>query len=538
MLARVFAQRWHGSAEAGTPYLRARLEMLTGLQASPALPAVLEQMQRARRDRLPVLFYGDYDVDGVISVCTLFRVSQHLGMKANYFLPSRSNEGYGLSQGVVRQAAEKDYKLIFALDCGTSNHEEVELAKELGLQVVALDHHSAAKGSPNIPLINPHLAAGIHPLCTAGMAYLFAREWLDLEGERPTLADESFLELAAIGTIADVVPLVGDNFILAHLGMKQLPQTKLPGLRALLVALKLETFSFLTWRDLAFNLIPHLNAAGRMAHAKLTAELLLTQDRKSAAHLAVQLLSLNVQRRQVQDETYRKACQHAAAQDEASVLVLYQPDWNQGVTGIVAAKIAEVFGKPTLILSDSSAENGVAVGSGRAPAAVDLLATIEPARSLFTKLGGHAAAVGGTIPIADIEDLRRIVARSEPVKLDSTDTVTFPEGEASPEELGEELIPTLLDLYPFGTGHPPPRVILRHALVKRVDTVGRDHTHLSLTIDRGTGRTPLRVIGFQKSHLQDRLREGVSCDLIVEIELDNFRNQIALQTQLIDVSAG
>ena len=535
LLARLFAARWRNDPSAGVPYLSPRIEELKGLEASPALPEILEHMRRARAEKLPVLFYGDYDVDGVLAVCTLYLVSQQLGMNSGYFLPSRFSEGYGLNRRVVQRAPEKGYQALFALDCGTSNKDEVDLARELGLTVVCLDHHAPIGDVPDMPLINPHLSEGIDPMCTAGMAYCFARAWLAAEGEDTALADSNFLDLAALGTIGDVVPLVGDNFILAHVGMQQIPRSPHPGLRAMLRAMQLGAIEFLTWRDLAFKLVPTLNAAGRMAHPRLAAELILTRDEKAAATLAAQLVRLNWDRRDLQEKIYEEAAQQALAQEDAAVLVLYKPDWNQGVTGIVAAKIAEAFDRPALVLSDLDAEDRVSVGSGRAPSGVNLLASLEPARDIATKLGGHAAAAGMTISTTAVPELRRLLHDVEIVKLEGTEPEVPFECEAEPAELGDDLVQALTRLYPFGEGHPPPRIRLRNARVARARLVGQDKTHLMLSIEQ-SGASVLRVIGFRKSHLADRLCEGTTCDLDVELDLDNYQNRVGLQLGLIGIA--
>jgi len=533
LLARVFAGRWHRSQEAASPYLDPVIEKCRGISASPALEEMLALLQRAREKQLPVLFFGDYDADGVISTAMLFQVSQHLGMKSNYYLPSRFNEGYGLSMRVIRIAGEKGYRLLFALDCGTGNLEEVEAAEKLGLEVIGLDHHSPGPEPPRFALVNPHLDRGIDSLCTAGLAFFFVHHWLAAAGGGASTVGQDFLELAAIATIADVVPLVGDSFCLAHLGLAKLPQTQNTGLRALLNALRLGGLEFLTWRDVAFKLVPHINAAGRMAHAKQAAELLLSRDPGSAEPLASQLLHLNTLRRNQQEETYAQASQQALAQADAEVLVLYQPDWNQGVTGVVAAKVAETFAKPVLIFSDLSSASGVAVGSGRAPAGVDLLATMEPARPLFARFGGHASALGGLIKTGELGRLRALLNERRPVACVQTPEAAVAEAEATPDEVGgTEVLRTLAALYPFGEGHPPPRVLIRDARISRVEVIGRDRTHLAISVDRSGQDGPLRIIGFQQSHREHLLRQCRSADLLVELELDNFGNRLAVQPRL------
>ncbi len=535
LLARVFASRWQGQPAISAPYLSPRIEEMKGLGTARDLPAILEQLQRARAENRPVLFYGDYDVDGILAVCTLYLVSHWLGMKSGYFLPSRFNEGYGLNRRVIERAPEKGYEVLFALDCGTSNLEEVNLASELGLTVVCLDHHAPMGEVPSMPLINPHLEKSLDPMCTAGLAYCFAREWLSTEGEDAAPVEDNFLDFAALGTVGDVVPLVGDNFILAHNGMRQMPKTKHSGLRAMLLALQLGAMEFLTWRDIAFKLVPTLNAAGRMAHPRLAAELFLAADEKTAADLTAQLISLNWERRDMQGKIYEEAARQALAQENAAVLVLHKPEWNQGITGIVAAKIAEAFGRPAIVLSDLETEEGVSVGSGRAPSGVDLLATLEPARGVATKLGGHAAAAGMTVSSSAVPELRELLRDAEVVPLAGAEPDEPFECEVEPDELGDELVPAMMRLYPFGEGHPPPRIRLRDARVTNARLVGQDKTHLMLTVERSGARPPLRVIGFRKSHLAERLGERTACQLDVELDLDNYQNRTVLQLGLLGI---
>jgi single-stranded-DNA-specific exonuclease len=532
VLARLFANRWDENPSAAEAFVHSGLEHAGGLDKAPALPAIIERLQHARKQSESILFYGDYDVDGVLAVCIMFRTAQHLGLKANYFLPSRFNEGYGLNERVVRRAADNGYKLIVALDCGTANHKEIELARSLGIDVVVIDHHQSAGEPPDVPIINPQLDDGVDPLCSAGLAYFAAQEWLKAADESPALAEQHFLDLSAIGTIADIVPMTGDCFRLAHNGLPRVTQTKNVGLRAFLRCLKLEGMSHLTKRDVAFNVVPHLNAAGRMAHARLAAELLLTQDEANAAHVASQLLELNRMRRAQQKLMDAEAKLQAEAQKDSAVLVLYKPEWNQGITGIVAAGIAALYQRPAILLADTSTEDEEAIASGRAPEGVDLLHTIEPAKGLFTRVGGHAAAFGGTIPVSRINELRSMMANAELVETEQPAQANECELETTVEELADpRLCESLVRFYPFGEGHPAPMVLLRDASIERASLIGYDRTHLALLVLR-PGEAPLRVMGFRMSHLADRIQEGGKHNLQLELELDNYMNNLSVLLRL------
>jgi single-stranded-DNA-specific exonuclease len=533
LLSRILAARWRDSDRADwIPYLRPELSRLKGLCASPALQPIIEALKRARHDGTHLLIHGDYDADGITATACIFAVSQHLGMKSNFYVPSRYGEGYGLSTEIVRKAAKEGYKLLLALDCGTSNASEVELAHELGIDVIGIDHHAPGESLPRMPLINPHLTPEIDPLCTAGLAYLFAREWLAAEGEDAELANHNFLEGAAVATIGDHVPLVGDGFILAHNGLERLPRTSHAGLYSLLSALGLYGKSFLTARDVLFSIVPHLNATGRMVgtSAALAVQLMLTQSTREAATIAQKMLRLNQERRKQQELVSGEAAKQALALADAPVVVLYKADWPPGVTSVVAAKVVEMFCKPALVFSDAPSNEGNAVGSGRAPDGVDILATVEPARELFVKLGGHASAIGGTIPIKRLPELRVLLASKPPISLPITPQLE-PEVEVSTSDLGSELIGALLRLHPFGEGYSAPRLRIKDAAVRRVTTMGREGTAICIELE--APRNSLRVVGFRMSHLLPSLREGMRVSLDIELGLDNFRAEPALQLMLL-----
>ncbi len=537
LLAKLFAARWENLArEDISAYLHPEMRSLKGLTASPALPRVLESLGRARKDKESVLFYGDYDVDGIMATATMFAASQHLGLKSNYYLPSRFGAGYGLSQDIVRKAAGEGYKLLVALDCGTSNNIEVELAHELGMDVVALDHHAPGAKLPQMPLINPHTSPGVDPLCSAALAFSFAREWLATEGENAGLVDEHFLEATAVATIGDHVPLIGDGFILAHMGLERLPYTVQPGLSALLTAIGLQGKSFLTSRDILFSVVPHLNAAGRMSNsnAGLVVKMMLARSASEAMVIAQQLVRLNMERRELQRIVSDEAALQALAQESCEVLVLYKADWMPGVTGVVAARMVEMFNKPTLVLSDALQEEGYAVGSGRAPDGVDLLELTEPARELFVKLGGHSAAIGGTLPVKLVPELRLLLSHYKPKPAEGKAASQVYELEAAPVQLSNEFISHLLKLQPFGEGHPAPRLRIRDALISRASVIGKEGTTICVEVD--APRSPLRIVGFRCSHLLPKLRPGTTVTLDIELGVDNYRKEPALQLLLLGLA--
>ncbi len=515
------------------------LSSLKGVSPARSLADFLSLPVVARKNESSILFYGDYDVDGILSTYILFRLCQHFGIKCNYFLPSRFNEGYGLSERIVKQASEQGYDVLFALDCGTTNFAEVALAKELGMEVFILDHHvpaeTVAKGSiPDARIINPHLEEGVSPLCTTGLAYLLAKVWLEETNEGDSLLRENFLEFPAIATIADVVPLVGDNFLLCHFGWKRILETKNIGLRKLLELCSLAEASLLTYKDVAFTLGPLLNSPGRMAHARFALELLLSRTLEEAKTIAETIMKLNRSRREQQDRLFFEALRQAEGYADAQILVLYSKDWNQGLTGIISARIAETHNKPTLILSDSSGNPEQAAFSGRAPRGVNLLQSLEPARLLFTKLGGHSQAVGGSIRLNLIDKLRKALWDADVIMKETNEYVIPVDTPCDAQELSSLEPSDLMRVYPFGDSYPPPRVLLKSVKLTKKNLAGFDSTHLLLQVTDESSATDLKLVGFKRSHLEPSLKVGEIYDFALEVELDNFRGRLGILLRLLE----
>jgi len=513
---------------------------LKGVRSARHFDHFLDVVRSARSEKTPVLLFGDYDVDGICATFILYCVFRALGVKCAYYLPSRFNEGYGLNKRVITQAKDAGYKLLFALDCGTTNFEEVQLAQSLGINVYILDHHTPLKEAeklqaPEVPIINPHLEDSLSPLCSTGIAFLLGRELSQELAGSADFVDETLLEFVPIAVIADVAPLLGDNYLLSHLGWQKITQTNNIGLKTLLEQLKLLECEVLSHRDVAFSLVPTVNAAGRMAHARYAIELLLANEKLEAENLARTIMKLNKLRKENQDRLFYEACQQAQAFSEAKVLVLYDKNWSQGLTGVVAARIAETFKKPTLVLCDIDSEEGIAVMSGRAPAEVDLLATVTFSARLFSKLGGHAQAIGGSLEARMVTELRDTLWDAEVVFTENLKSAKAYDSLASVDELCSLTVSDFLSFYPFGEGYPPPRLLVNKCRLLQKSTVGYDSTHLSLLIGDDDSGNTLRLIGFKRSHLEPDLNVGSHYDIGLELELDTFRGASRIMLRLLEV---
>ncbi len=497
-----------------------------GIATARDFPHFVELIQIAQKKELPILIFGDYDVDGILSTYIIYRLLSNLKITANYFLPSRFNEGYGLSSRIVTQAKEKGYQVIFALDCGTTNFDEVELASSLGMQVFILDHHIPASDTSllkykDAKIINPHLEQGISPFSSTGLAYCFALAVWEALGSYDSEYFDDFLELVVIATVADVVPIIGDNFLLCNKGWTRLLTTKNIGLRTLIEMLGLMGNEVLTYRDVGFSIAPAINAAGRLSHARLALELFLSANETQARNLSGTIIKLNRARRELQDRLFYEAARQCETFKDFPILVLYDPNWNQGITGVVAARIAETFKKPTLIFNNAG-EEGQAIFSGRSVEGIDLLETLSFVRGLFTKIGGHSKAVGGMIKIENLPTLRQSLREVNLVTTDAKESVTLCDCDCSVRELLELEAGDILQMYPFGEGYPPPRFLVRSAKLLNKNLAGQDSTHLLLAITDGEAKEQLRLVGFNRSHFYSQLNCADVYDFAVEVELDNY----------------
>ena len=512
-------------------------DLLAAITASDAWQATAEFIGRVIEQKIPVLLFGDYDVDGSTACFLLFRWLRGRGVSGNVFLPSRFRQGYGLDKDVLRQAAQQGYKALIALDCGTANLEEIALARELGLEVLVIDHHTPKDSLPDCMILNPHLLEELPPLCTAGLV-LMALQILSGADPASLVGDE--LELAGLATLADIVPLVPESWFLVHQALRLLPGTGNHGVSELLKVSQLHGIDTLTTRQLSFQMIPRLNASGRMRSAKLIVDLFGSPDREEARRLAMQLDLLNTERREVTDANFRQAARQALGFEDAPALVLYESDWHIGVVGIVAARIAEQFKRPSLVLTASPQDPGLLSGSARSYAGVSLVDSLGACTQLLEGFGGHAAAAGVKLRLEMLDEFRdawsgavidlegQAASADQPLLQD--DWSGLPELHIA--DLSGRLEDELWQLAPFNDAVlPAPRCRLQGVYVARCSFMGRDRTHLNIVLS--DGERQVRVAGFNKSHMLSRFKAGEPVSPVVQLEPDNWNNNRSVMLRLI-----
>jgi single-stranded-DNA-specific exonuclease len=492
--------------------------------------AGLEQLlHRIIKEQVPTLVYGDYDVDGVTSSFMMYRFLKRCGVPGNCFLPSRFRHGYGLNEQIVGQAAEQGYGVLLALDCGTADLAAVARAQESGIEVAIIDHHQAKDELPHAPLFNPGLTANTPPLCTAGLVYAV----LEQMGTKYDGLSGDELELAGLATIGDVVPLEPANWYLASEALRLLPTTTNHGLQALVKVAGLHGLTRLTAQQVAFAMVPRLNAPGRMSSPRKGLDLLFADDPAQAAALAAEVDRQNWDRRSTADAIARQAILDGALFEAASALALYRPDWHPGVLGLVAARVAEQFGKPAVVLADAPGEAELLSGSVRSDGQSDVLAALTRCPALAS-FGGHAMAAGVKLRPADLDLFREqwsaAVADGQTV---GAKQAGLPP-EIGLEEFTAEFEADLWRLAPFGAEFPAPRALIRPCSISRLNLMGKDKTHVSLVVSDGARE--LRMVGFRQSHLASRHREGDIVQPEVEIDVDNYNNQCTIQVRLLSLA--
>jgi len=525
--AKVLVHRGFSDQAAASRFLHPAFEELHDPMTLRDMPAAVERIARAIRERERILIYGDYDVDGTTSVVLLTKAFELAGGIATYHVPHRLKDGYGMRPEVVEAAAEQGVKLIVSVDTGIRAAEVVRRANELGIDVIVTDHHLPETDlPPALAVLNPNRPDCPYlekNLCGAGVAFKLIQALLPNMGwpaDKVRRVAESFLKLAAIATVADVVPLTGENRILVSHGLRGLSTVRNPGLRALLdVAGFTVDTAPPNARQVAFQLAPRLNAAGRMDTARAVVELFLTNDPAQARDLAKQLHDQNTERQLVEAEI-RDTCEQISVDAAECALVYYAETWHRGVLGIVASRLVERLHRPVFVLGRNP-DDGLASGSGRSIPAFHLLDALESMSELFVRFGGHAHAAGVTMEVANVEEFRRRFDAFAASRLCADDFLRRLEIDAVLElrEIDERAIEELFALAPFGHGNPAPLFAALGVEVAAPPTIMKEK-HLRITV-RQNGRS-LVLKAWNLAHRAGELAPGARVDVAFNLEEDAY----------------
>ncbi len=526
---------------------------LTGLRDPKLLPGIVEAVAilvPAIRKFVPIVIYGDYDADGMTASAILVNGIKLLGGNVSYYVPNRLEDGYGLNEDAIRKLAEREKKIIVTVDCGITSIAHAELCKELGLTLIITDHHTFAESLPDAAaIVHPRLPGTAYPfgeLCGAGVAFKLA--WaLCQEICGSTKVTEPLrrylmqsLSLAAIGTVADVVPLLDENRILVEHGLRMLKAEPLPGLVELMKLTGVGENGPITTESIGFSLAPRLNAAGRLGQAQLGVELLTIGPGERAAALAEYINQLNNSRDSLQRSVYLAAQKQAKTEfdpDGDAALVLAGVGWHQGVIGVVAGRMSEKYAKPVIIISLDNTGKNSAVGSGRVGGTdIDLHAALCECSDRLVRFGGHKAAAGLTIEERDIGPFRGDFC--EAVARQWTDREIVPEiiidAESALGQLSIESIRQMEMLAPFGAGNPRPVLYCRDVRLDEPSRrMGGGDRHLTMKLRQGA--TVMRGVAFGAGDWCDDLN---ACEGPIEIAyrpvINEFRGFKKVEVQIVD----
>ncbi|MFC5469475.1 single-stranded-DNA-specific exonuclease RecJ [Cohnella suwonensis] len=535
LTAAVLAERGRASRELAEAFLVADESGLLDPFAMKDMKAAADRISRAVADGEFIRVYGDYDADGVTSTALMTRLLAKLGARYDYYIPHRSREGYGLNVGAIDSAAEAGVKLIVTVDNGISAVQQIAHAASLGIDVVVTDHHEPPETLPEaVALVNPKQKDCPYPfkgLCGAGVVFKLAHAMFG--GPVPEFAD-----LAAIGTIADLMPLEGENRIIAKLGLELMRREPVPGIAALAKVSGAKAEELSSGR-IAFSLAPRLNAGGRLEHAGIAVKLLLAEEAEEAEEIAAELDRLNVERQELVERTTAEAdamWRAASAFPDGrprKAIVLAKEGWNAGIAGLVASKLVERYYMPAIVLAWDET-TGMCKGSARSIEGFDLFAALTACVDLMDHFGGHQAAAGMTLEAAKVEALgeRLHGLAEERISEEDWQPKRRVDLKASIREATLAAIDGLSKLEPFGNGNPTPRVAILGAVAKESRTMGKEGKHLRVTFEQD-GRT-IEAVAFGMGEERVRLAEGVRYDLLGELNVNEWNGNRKVQMMLKD----
>ncbi len=500
---------------------------------------LVDRVGKAREEKEKVGIFGDYDADGITSSVVLRKVLERLGLAVIPYIPDKLTEGHGLHQNALDAFEREGVKLVFTVDCGMMNHSEIKDAVSRGMEVIVIDHHHVPKDLPDaFAIINPKLPDSKYPfqeLCGAGTAFTVARALY--QTFLPDATDELkwLLDVVAIGTVADCMPLVGENRVMVKYGLIVLSKTRSVGLREMFSVGKIaiDEDRLPTAQMIAFQIGPRINAASRMAHARMAHDLLMTTKQDEARLLALELEAQNQSRQKVSEALARevRVVAEQLYRDKKLIFAVGE-HYPLGVAGLVAGKIAHELGKPTAVFAKGDVES---TGSFRSIPALNMIEAIGECAELLERFGGHSQAAGATILNANLEafyeKLEKIVNR----KLAETDmTLTLDiDLEISPVHITPGFVSRLKRLEPFGIGNPEPTFLIRDVAIKETRLVGNGEKHLKLSFKTEQGI--FGGIGFGMGEEWGTLHKDERVDVVFHLEENRWNGSKRLEWRVLDI---
>ncbi len=539
-LAGVLLSKGIDTPEKANVYLHGSYDMLGDPFLLCDMDKAVSRIKQAIGNREKILIYGDYDVDGITSVSVLFRYLTFKGANVSYYIPERVNEGYGLNVSAIDKFCEEGIKLIITVDSGITAHEEIEYAESVGLDVVITDHHECREMLPKAcAVVNPHRPDNTYPFGDlAGVGVVFKLVCaLENNKNLHTLCTK-YSDIVSLGTVADVMPIVGENRIIVKMGLKQLENTKNMGLSALIE----QSFSErnkakrknLTASSIGYTLAPRINAAGRIGDVNKAVKLLITENKAEAEEIASYLCAVNRERQLIENKIFEEAQKIISSveyEDNTNVIVLTSDSWHLGVIGIVASKITERYKKPSILIST---DGEIGKGSCRSVRGFNINEALGACGDLLVKYGGHELAAGLTIDKSNIDEFRRKINEyaAENFDFDNVYNYIDVDFDIDLSEVTIEHAVEIQSLEPFGLMNPVPVFCIKDCLIEEVYAIG-EGKHTKLIISQNGERITALYFGMSPENLG--FSEGDTADFAGCMDINDFRGNLSVQLLVKDV---
>ena len=539
ILAELLIQRGIKTESAAKRFFRPMLNELIDPFLMNDMDIAVDRLNDAMGRKERIMIYGDYDVDGCTAVALVYKFLLQFYSNIEYYIPDRYEEGYGISRKGLDYAAETGVKLIIVLDCGIKAIDEIAYAKSLGIDFIICDHHVPDDELPcAVAILNPKRADSTYPfkhLCGCGVGFKFMQAFAKNNGI-PFSQLIPLLDFCAVSIAADIVPVTGENRIMAFHGLKQLNQNPSVGLKAIIEICGL-TGRELNMSDIIFKIGPRINASGRVQNGTETVDLLVEKDMQKALAEAIHINEYNDQRRDIDKQMTEEANQIVArleSQEHQSAIVLYGEGWKKGVVGIVASRMTDMYFRPTVVLS---CNDGIASGSARSVAGYDIYDAIKNCRDLLENFGGHTYAVGLTLRVENIPEFRRRFQQyvSEHIHTHQTEASLDIEAEIDFKDITKKLQNDLKKFAPYGPENPKPLFCTRGVYDYGTSkVVGKQQEHIKLELVDSRSSNVMNGIAFGQSQAARYIKSKRSFDICYTIE-ENIYKRGEVQLQIEDI---
>ena len=501
----------------------------------PDMDKAINRIIEAIEKKEKLIIYGDYDVDGITSITVLKSFLEERGLNIDTYIPNRIDEGYGLNKKAIETIAKNKYKLIITVDCGISCKNEIDYAKELGIETIVTDHHEVGEELPEaLAVVDAKRKDSKYPFRElAGVGVVF--KLIQALGIKLNLDEKQYLkylDIVCIGTISDIVPLIDENRVIAKLGLLLVKETKNLGLRSILMS---SGYKKIDSSTISFGVAPRINACGRMGDADKALQLFLSKNINEIDKLTYQLNEYNSKRQQIEKEIFKDALEQIKKENQENkrTIVVAGNNWHHGVIGIVSSKITDMYFKPSILLC---LDDNEAKGSGRSIPGFDLYKTLQKCQNTIDKFGGHAMAIGITIKKENIKEFMELFEKyAQEEHIEDIVPIILIDAKIELEDVNKEMVDSLRQLEPFGEANKTPIFLFKNLRIDSIRTLS-EGKHLKITLK--SNNTIIEAIGFNLGDLAEDYRIGDKIDVVGSLEINSFGGTQNLQINIKDIMRG